>query len=335
MVGNKRKSLINKNKIICLQCKTEVLESEDCLQCDGCNKNLHSICTKMDKKRIDKLLNNPSLEYKCHFCEPNESNVVVRELAEIKTKLNQLDDIREAVKFMSSQYDSILKGLATNTKKINSLQTENNLLRDEVKQLKSSVKYLNDIRVQNDCIVNGVKVTDGALKAVDVVLDIAKKIGADICENEIKDAYFLPNRNKKNEKKSIVMKFTNKKSKKVFMNEKSKMKKMDDLKTVYVNDLMCRETLDVFNHAKSLKTVGYKFVYARGGNIVAKKTFESNPIRIKSMDDVDRILTASAGGSKRGRTSAVVIVDGDGDGDNGDSNDDDEEGDGIAFQSPE
>lgn len=56
MAGNRRKSINNKNKITCLQCKTQVLDSEDAVQCDACNKTLHSVCTKMDKKEIEKLL---------------------------------------------------------------------------------------------------------------------------------------------------------------------------------------------------------------------------------------------------------------------------------------
>lgn len=313
MAGNRRKSLNNKNKIVCSQCKTEVLTNEDALQCDVCNKTLHSICTKKDKKQIEKLLNNASLEFTCHFCQPSESANVVNELTEIKSKLNQLDDIRESIKFMSSQYDTILKGVANNNKKINNLQKENKSLRNEVKQLKSSVKFLNDVRVQNDCVINGVKVKDEKVKAIDIVLNIAQKTGADICENEIDDAYFLNTKEKSSNvsteprMKSIVVKFANKKCKKIFMAEKAKMKDMDDFKKVYVNDFMCKESMEVFNYAKSLKEVGYSFVYTRGGIIFARKDSNSRPFRIKSMDDVDRILLNSSGGGGR-RNGSVVHV---------------------------
>lgn len=271
MPGKRRKSLNIKNKMICLQCKTQVLEEEDSMQCDACNKTLHSVCTKMDKKEIEKLLHNDSLEYKCHFCKPNENTSVVSDLAEIKTKLNQLDDIRETIKFMASQYDEILKGVAYNKKKIDNLQKENNTLRGEIKELKSTVKFLNDVRVQNNCIINGVKIENETIGPMQAVLDLAKKTGADIRENEIDDAYFLNANNNKSAKKSLVVKFVNKNSKKVFMSGKAKLKQIDELKTVYINDLLSKESLEVFNYAKTLKTVGYKFVYAKDGNIFARK----------------------------------------------------------------
>lgn len=311
MAGNRRKSINNKNKIICLQCKTEVLESDDALQCDACCKTLHSVCTKMDKKRIDKLLNNSSLEYKCHFCEPSEDNTVVHDLKEIKTKLNQLDDIGETIKFMASQYDEILKGVAKNKKKIDLLQKENKSLRDEVKQLKSSVKLLNDVRVQNNCIVNGIEVKDDTVTPLQAVLELANKTGADICEDEVEDAYFLNvknNNKKKSNKKSLVVKFTNKKSKKIFMSEKAKMKEIDSLKTIFINDFLSKETLELFNHAKSLKTVGYKFVYSRGVNIFAKKDEKSRQIRINSMDDVDKMLLSATGGRLKKNRADIVNI---------------------------
>lgn len=319
MPGQSRKS-INKNKTICVQCKTPVLDNEDSMQCDMCEKTLHCLCTKLDKKQIEKLVNDHSLEYKCHFCAPNNNNTVVSDLAEIKTKLNQLDDIKETMNFMSAQYDAILKGVAKNKKKIDALQKENNNLREEVKSLKSSVKFLNDARVKNDCVINGIKV-DGDVNATGVVLEIAKKAGADICEDEVDDAYFL-NKSKQPGTKSVVVKFSNNKAKQTFMHEKSKLKNIDGFKSVYVNDFLSRESMQMFNYAKSLKSVGYKFVFTKGGTVFAQFNENSKQIRLRTMDDVDKILCKSAGGVSKKRQAA----------ENESSDDDDD--DGSSFRSP-
>ena len=77
-----------------MQCKTEVWKSEDAFQCDSCNKTLRYACTNMDKKQIEKLLNENSLEDKCQFCLLVGNESVSNDIAEIKTKRNQLDDIR-------------------------------------------------------------------------------------------------------------------------------------------------------------------------------------------------------------------------------------------------
>lgn len=278
MASKTRKSLNSKNKIICKQCKTQVLESDESLQCDVCEKTLHALCSKLDKKQYDMLIKNPSLEYKCMFCAPSE-NVCANDIAEIKTKLNQLDEIKETMQFMASQYDSILKGVKKNDKQIKALKKRNVTLREEVKSLKSTVNFSNNMRVQKYCIINGIKADDERL-AMDVLMDVSKQIGADICKDEVEEAYFLNrnksnSNNKQNEKKSMVVKFANMKTKQLFMKEKSKKKQMDNLKMVYVNDFLCKESLELFNHAKALKEVGFKFVYIKGGNVYAKKDEKS------------------------------------------------------------
>lgn len=328
MPSKLRKSL-NKNKIICLNCNTQVLESEEAIQCDNCQKTLHSLCTKLDKKQYDALVNDATLEYKCHFCVPNKSvSVCANDLTEINTKLNQLTEIKETINFMSSQYDAILKGVAKNTKQIKTLKKQNDTLREEVKNLKSTVKYLNDCRVLKDVIINGIEVDDKKT-AVEVVLDVAKKTGADICEDEVEEAYFL-NRRKQNNKKedkttSLVVKFTNKKSKNTFMQEKSKMKEIEGLKKVYVNDFLCKETLQLLSYAKSLKSVGFKYVYAKTGNIFAKKDEKSRQIRLNSVEDVDDLLCKSAGGArKRNILAEIENID----------DVDDEDDDDSQFESP-
>lgn len=306
MPGHSRKSL-NKNKIICAQCKMQILESDDSMQCDACERTLHTLCTKLDKKQVDKLVKDHSLEYKCFFCAPNDVSVA-SELSEIKTKLNQLSEIKETMQFMSSQYDDILKGVVKNKKKIEMLQKENKNLREEVNNLKSSVKYLNDMRVQNDCVINGVKINENA-KAIDVVLDIAKKVGADICENEVEEAFFLNKSKQADSKTSVVVKFSSKKTKKILMDGKSKLKKVDEFQNVYINDFLCKETLQLLNYAKSLKSVGFKFIFAKGGSVFAKKDENARQIRLRSMDDIDNILCKQAGGvAERRRQGGGVAI---------------------------
>lgn len=322
MPASKRRSVnIKAKKIICLQCRTQVLESDGAFECDACNKTLHSQCTQLDKVEIEKLLSDDSLEYKCHFCVPandnkSELNVIIKEMREMKETMN----------FMSTQYDAILNGVKKNTTTIKQLQKENKVLREDVKQLKSTVLFLNNIRVQNDCIINGVK-ADVTAKAVDVVLGIAKTTGADICEDEIADAYFV-NRRKQTTNSSVIVKFNNKKSKAVFMKEKKKLRESEETKTVFINDLLSKDNLDLLNHSKALKAVGFKYIYAQNGHILAKKDDSVKPTRIRSMDDVDELLMNSAtGGNRRDARSGVLrqLYDEDDDGD---------EDEGTTFVSP-
>lgn len=293
MAPKTRKSINNKKKkIVCIQCKTDVLANDDAIECDCCCETLHSFCTQLDKVEIERLVNDPTLEYKCHFCQPRNNNEHV-----INTILKEMREMKQTMNFMSSQYDEILKGVKKNTVSIKKLEKENKSLREDVKNLKSVEKST----------------------AVDVVLDVAKKAGAGICENEIDEAYFT-NRNKNPNKTSVVVKFTNRKSKFAFMKEKKKLKDIDELKTVYVNDFLPKESMEILQHAKSLKSVGFKYVYTREGKIFAKEQEDSRQILLRCMDDVDALLLKSSVG-RRFRNSHGVVANDDEEGEDDDDDD--------------
>ena len=104
--------------------------------------------------------------------------LLLNTFVKIKTKLDkhdQLINIQEAIQFMSQQYDDILKDLADNRKILNDVEKENLSLKKELKDLKSSVKFLNDARVNNDCIVSGLKV-GGSATVVNSLLELAKSV---------------------------------------------------------------------------------------------------------------------------------------------------------------
>ncbi|XP_075157519.1 uncharacterized protein LOC142230776 [Haematobia irritans] len=301
MAGKKRRSLII-NKIFCGQCKMEVMESDSSIQCDSCERTYHAQCTQKDKREFEELIKDNSIDYVCHMCNKTKYE---NDLSEIKRKVNQLDDIMVSLKHMSSQYDEILKGIKTNTKKIEKLEKENKLLKEELAETKSSVKYLNDVRVQNNCIIRGIMSKE---TAVNTVLNIAEKIGSSTTEKEIEDAYFIGKGNEVQQRKTIVVKFSNQKNKKHFMEKKNKLKDCEELKNVYINDYLSKETQELFNYARSTKSVGYQFVYYKGSNVFVKKHDKSNQILIKTKEDVDKLLKKSTVEGMR-RSRVIVPAD--------------------------
>lgn len=201
---------------------------------------------------------------------------------------------------MSKQYDEILKEVVENRKKISEVEKENKYLIMEILNLKSSVKLLNDVRVKNDCIVNGLKVAEGAT-AVDSVIELSKSVGVDIVPQNIDIAYFLcskkvlnKNNRKEDEKKSVVVKFASKSSKDKLMAAKSKLKENESTSSVFVNDFLSRETLSLLSYARALKEVGYQFVFARNGRVFYKRSEISRPQVIKSEEEVDELLLNAA-----------------------------------------
>lgn len=211
---------IKKVQIICEECKLEVGTEDDDIQCDKCAKTFHAICTTLDKRQYMHLLKNENEEYVCHVCNEN-SGSLSKELKEIKSKqneittkldkLDQLDLLQETMQIMSNQFESIVKTIADNKKKLEDLQNENKILKNEIIDLKSSVKFLNNERVRNDCVIHGIEAKND-LNAIESVVEIMKEIGVDLHPNEIDNAYFLKKK-EESTKRSMVVKFTSNRSK--------------------------------------------------------------------------------------------------------------------------
>ncbi|XP_075162787.1 uncharacterized protein LOC142235420 [Haematobia irritans] len=302
-----------KKKILCKRCEEEIKEeSEDFIQCDKCSNSYHSQCSGLSKREFNRLCENDKEAFICQACEPlgGEDGEIKRELKTIKTelkkleKLEKLDQLTDSIKFMSEKFDELIKDVKDNKKQIVEIKRENAKLRNEVVNLQSSVKYLNDRIVKNDCIISGLKVNND-VNAKDVVVKLSKDVGVEMTESEVEDAYFLPNRNKTQEKKAVVVKFASKKNKDKLMNIKPKLKENENTKNIYINDFLSRETLSLLNYTKSLKAIGYKSVYAKDGKVFCRKTEISRSIVIRSEEHVDQILTEATTNKHWNRRSNV------------------------------
>lgn len=294
MPQTSRRSIKTK-KIICGQCKLEAKEDEEeTIQCDKCLITYHALCTKLNKRQYKRLMENENEEFVCHVCDESGGDVQ-RELSEIKKqltqldKLNQLDAMQQSMTFMSQQFDDILKGIAENKKQLDAVVKENGVLKREVDELKKTVKYLNDNRVRNDCLFSGVEICGGAVESV---IKLMESVDVTLSANEFEDAYVI-GKNKNAAKTSIVAKFTTKSSKQKIMSAKSKLNQKEETKNVFINDFLGKETLELLNHAKSLKTVGYRRVYASNGKVFVKMGELSKPRVIHSADEVDKLLLES------------------------------------------
>lgn len=312
---NKGRRSIQNNQILCGQCKLVVKENEeDFIECDKCRNIYHVICTSLDKRRYEYLLKHDKEEFVCHLCDCS-SGTLKTELNEIKTELKKLDQLtvlQETMMFMSKQYDDILKGVADNKKKIEIIQKENKQLKTEVKTLKDSIKFLNDQRVKHDCLISGVVVPTGST-AVDAVLKLTKDAGVELNPESIDDAYIIKKKNKEvnktqkqSDKQTVVVKFNSKKSKDMMMSVKPILKENESLKNVFVNDYLSRETMNLLNHARTLKTVGYRAAYAAGGKVFVKRSELSKPKFIANEEEVDKLLLEATTRGFSGRRSHVA-----------------------------
>lgn len=335
MASKKRRSAVF-TKVICAKCRMEIKEEDDdYIQCDKCSKKYHPQCTGLNKRQFEHFVNNESEEFLCIDCN-EKGGTVKAELCEIKKQLcnnnNKLDQLQDSLAFMSQKFDELIRGVAENKKKIDAVQKENRILKNEIKELKDSVKLLNDQRVKNNCIISGVKAKDGT-NAVDKLLEISKDVGLNLVDNEIESAYYLRKRNNSNgnDKQTMVVKFESSKSKIKLMQIKKKLKEKEETKSVFINDFLSKETLNIFKHAKTLKTIGYQAVYTYNGSVYAKRSEISKPRIIKSEEEVDGILmeaTTSKFQKRRSNLMPAAVPDA------SNFNDEEEDEDGASFLSP-
>lgn len=290
-----RHSIAKKKNILCNSCEYEIKEdSDDFIQCDKCGKNFHSQCSNLSKKEFERLLKNENEMFMCQFCKDGngeikrELNTIKKELKKLE-KLEMLDQLTESISFMSAKFDEVFKDVAENKKKISEIEKENKKLKTEIQTLKSSVKILNDNRVKNDCIISGLEAVDGT-NAVDAVVKLSKDVGIDLEPNAVEDAYFLKNKRQSNKGKTLVVKFSSKVHKDKLMSSKSKLKEKESTSDVFVRDYHSKETMNLFHHAKSLKTIGYQHVYARNGKVFCRKSDISKQQIIRCEEDVDNML---------------------------------------------
>lgn len=314
MPPTSRRSVLKK-KNVCVECKLEVDEDEESIDCDKCNNSFHVVCTKLNKKQFRHLLAHEDEEFVCHVCDSssksnnnNSNGSVAAELNAMRMELKKLDELREmreTMMFMSKQYDDILKGVSENKKKIDLVQKENKELRAEVSTLKETVKFLNNQRVQNDCLITGIKPTENET-AVDAVMKLSSKFGVEMKVDNISDAYFL--NKKKNDSQTVVVKFNSRIAKSKLMAVKPKLKAQEESKNIFVSDFSSKETMNLFKYAKSLKNVGFRAIYTANNKVFAKRSELSKPRLLKNEDEVDKLLAEATTHQPQKRRSQQMMI---------------------------
>lgn len=139
------------------------------------------------------------------------------------------------------------------------------------------------------------------------VIALSETVGGQMNEENIEEAYFLKKRNTNNKNQSLVVKFNSKSAKNKLMDAKKKLKENENTKSIYVNDFLSKESLELFNYAKSIKTVGYKYIYTYGNKIYVKRSALNKPKLIRSKEDVDEILLEATTNNFHGRRSMRIL----------------------------
>lgn len=203
-INRKKSSTSKKRKIICGECKGSVIsDEEDSVECSNCKKWIHFQCSTLNKKQIQKVVEDEEAVFKCQFCEPKPSTHSSTDDT-LQIILNKMNELTTTVKFLSKQYDEFFKEMKGQSVQIKALQKENLHLKSTLKTVMDDQKMLFSEVNRNKVIIKGVKTETADVPGfVNCIVDMAAKGGSKVCQNDIADIKILStNRNSSNNSKT-------------------------------------------------------------------------------------------------------------------------------------
>lgn len=183
------------------------------------------------------------------------------------------NELRSRIEKLESDNDMLLKKNELNESKLKKISNETSELKIELNELKQE-------KLENHLNINGLpQLTKD--ESIDVVLKIANELDINISPSDIKDVNYF--NNKKTNKHDYVFEFQDKQLKKEFIyKRKSKLIYVNNnleifsvnsnsstinknSSRIFINDHLSKFNHQLFNHAKTLKNCGYKYVWFKFG----------------------------------------------------------------------
>lgn len=207
------------------------------------------------------------------------------------------DDLRIKIEKLEAENSTLLKKNELNEKAIKNLS-------NEVSELKFESNEQIQQKLENHFGVNGLpQLTKD--ESLEIVQKIANELDITLTPSDIKDVSYF--NNKKTNKHDYVFELRNKELKKEFIyKRKTKLIYVNNnleifsvnsnsstinksSSRIFINDHLSKFNHHLFNHAKSLKNIGFKYVWYKFGKIFVKKSDVSEVINIRSYQMVDNL----------------------------------------------
>lgn len=221
--------------------------------------------------------------------------------------------LKEAVKFISSQYDDIMKSYSTVLADNRQLKTQNTKQSDEIVLLKQNlhrvVHTVNDNeqeKLKRNIVLHNLPNIEQR-ESKKTLVNIARKLEINMVENDIELVHRYPL--KSNQKFDYVYKLKSQDVHSELLKKRKTRKLIQNNLDVIQSDslrgdvnhnntgakVLIKEHITPFNYSllqktRSLHNFGYKYVWFKHGKIYARKTDDSNIIRISSIETVDEII---------------------------------------------
>lgn len=318
--NKKRKEQATTSQVLCVECNEDVLsDAEDSIQCATCKSWTHEYCTGLSKRQFGQMAVKGVI-YQCKNCKldaggsekrRNMENITLTnsQYNNIMEKLNELmsikttvKDLADSVTYVSAQHDDIISQMKTLQGEIKNLKKENEKIRAELDSVKKSVNILDGQQIKKQCFVKVNKnlITDNVKKSV---AEIMNTVGCGLREDDIEFAA-IQSKLSHNQSQVVKVGFQTFNTKMIVMKNKRNLREVEKYKDVAVYDVLTKDVLNLFNHAKELKKIGFHSVYTVGTRVLARKTESGNAELMRSKNHVDKLL----GDAVRGESSNRVLL---------------------------
>lgn len=234
------------------------------------------------EKRVEAIMS----EFKTQF-EEIKNNF----LTEIKGHLKKIEDLEESVELLWTEHREVKKQLEITNEKTLKIAKENIELKNDIIELKTSVKILNDERTKNEIVIRNVELTEPVTfqSVSNKISQISSFLNVNIPINSYTCSHTPATRKGKS---TLFVKFHRYDDKKKLLFAKKKLRTDDRFKDLTIFDALGPETLDLFKYTKLLKSHNYVAVFTIGNKVMIKRSEESRPITIKNKNHVDQLIAS-------------------------------------------
>lgn len=233
------------------------------------------------------------------------SSITAAFRSELKSIRNDVQDLKESLNFFSKEYEDLKKEHETNITRMKSLEDENGEMKSTISSLQSRLTQLeqrarlNNVEVQ--CIPE-----NKHENLPNIVLQISKLIGCEFMNENISQVSRIAKVDRTNNRpRSVVVQFDNARNRDTFLASSIKFNKRnpaDKLNTAHIGITGDKRPIFIVEHLsptnKALhaaarikaREMKYDFVWVRNGRIFVRKNEGADPIYIKDMDCLSKMI---------------------------------------------
>ncbi|CAG4993238.1 unnamed protein product [Parnassius apollo] len=300
-----------------MQCAICQQTVNDCVSCYGCKNHLCYGCAGLEEKSYRRFNQDKTLAWRCaHFKntknEPSVNEVILKEIRDIKSRVNSIPELLEDVKTIKCELEELKDACNENNKRLNEFDAIIATMEENVSEINHIKDKLAITRVYFDRIhheillkeqwsrLNNIEIKGVPIKTGENLFQIhealCKAIGFDVPKSQIDYIARVPSHNSKN--KLIIVRYINRYTKQDFIATARAKKELytkdigftGSRNRVFVNDQKTPHFKSLLTKVKALaKKKNYSYVWVKFGKIHVRKNDTSHTFIVQKESDLNKI----------------------------------------------